>query len=108
MSIGKLPWQFEDLNRFVTGWALGAETERNKKRRSSPMEEIQAFYDAILPRMEEIVLYLNQYPLDQIPDDGMRLLNLGLSFMEVSPAVELFHEPDESGVFDASRLNIIE
>jgi hypothetical protein len=103
-----LPSKFWDLNSFATPWALATETERNQKRRSSTMEEIQVFYEAILPRMEEIILYLNQYPLDGIPEDGKRLLNLALSFMEVSPAVELFHEPDESGVFAAERFKIIE
>ena len=72
------------------------------------MEEIRAFYEAILPRMDEVITYLNQYPLEAMPEDATRLFYLALSFMEISPAVELFGEPDESGVFEAERFKIIE
>jgi hypothetical protein len=102
-----LPAQFEDLNNF-TIWALPTETERNRKRRTSTMAELQAFYDAILPRMDAIIAYLNQFPLDNMPADAQRLFYMALSLMEVSTAVELLGEPDESGVFDAERFKIIE
>lgn len=109
MSTGHLlPEQFKALEPFASEWALASESERNKKRRSSAMEEIRAFYGAMLPRMDQIIAYLNRYPLDEMPEDAKRLFYLALSFMEVSPAVELFGEPDESGVFPADRLKIIE
>lgn len=103
-----VPDRFEDLNAFAETWALATEAERNAKRRSSTMEEIRAFYHAMLSRMDEIVAYLNQYPLDNMPEEATRLLYLALSFMEVSPAVELFGEPDETGIFPAERLKMIE
>ena len=102
-----LPEPFADLEPFVA-WAIPTENERNRRRRASTIEELRAFYDAILPRMDEIIAFLNQYPLDQMPDDARRLLHMGLSFMEVSPAIELLGEPDESGVFEASRFTIVE
>jgi hypothetical protein len=103
-----LPVQFQELNSFSEGWALATERERNARRRSSTMEEIQRFYEAMLPRMDEIINYLNQYPLDAMPADAKRLFYLALSFMEVSPSVELFKEPDETGAFEATRFQIIE
>jgi hypothetical protein len=103
-----LPDQFQELNCFSEKWVLASERARNERRRSSTMEEIQTFYDAILPRMDEIITYLNQNPLNQLPDNARRLLYLALSFMEISPSVELFKEPDESGAFDATRFEIIE
>ncbi|HKZ80387.1 MAG TPA: hypothetical protein VJ124_19080 [Pyrinomonadaceae bacterium] len=103
-----LPDQFQELNSFSERWALATERERNDRRRSSTMEEIQKFYDAILPRMDEIINYLNQYPLDGLPVDARRLFYLALSFMEISPSVELFREPDETGAFEATRFKIIE
>lgn len=102
-----LPEPFSDLESFAS-WALPAERERNGRRRASTMEGLRAFYDAILPRMDEIIAYLDQYPLDAMPDDARCLLLMGLSFMEISPAVELLGEPDESGVFEASRFTIVE
>jgi hypothetical protein len=104
---GTLPETFADLEQFVV-WALATETARNARRRASTMEELRAFYDAILPRMDEVIEYLDEYPLDAMPADARRLFLMGLSFMEVSPAIELLGEPDESGVFEASRFTILD
>jgi hypothetical protein len=108
MTTSLLPETFEDLSPYVSAWALKTQAERNKKRRVSTMEELRTFYNALLPRMEEIIRYLDQYPLDGMPEEATKLLQLALSFVEVSPAVELIGEPDEAGVFAAERLIIIE
>ena len=108
MSKVALPKGFQDLEPFVENWALSREVERNRQRRSSTIEQLQEFYDAILPRMDEIVGYLNQFSLDEMPKDAQRLLNMGLSLMEIAPAIELLGEPDESGVFEAERFHIVE
>ena len=103
-----LPQQFQELDSFVDRWALATEQERNARRRASTMGELQRFYNEMLPRMSGIIEYLNQYSLDSLPEEALRLFYLALSFMEVSPAVELFGEPDESGVFKATRFVICE
>lgn len=108
MSKVVLPEAFQGLEPFVEKWALSREVERNRQRRSSTIEQLQEFYDAMLPRMDEIVSYLNQFSLDEMPEDAERLLHMGLSLMEVAPAIELLGEPDESGVFDAERFRIVE
>ena len=46
-----LPPGFSDLEPFVADWCLDSEPERYAKRLSSTMEEIQQFYDAIMPRV---------------------------------------------------------
>ena len=107
-SAQTLPALFHELEALSERWALSTERQRNERRRTSTMEEIQKCYDAILPRMDEIIAYLNQYPLDDMPADAKRLSYLALSFMEISPAVELFNEPDESGTFEATRFRICE
>ena len=103
-----LPEPFQDLGPYVVTWALATEVERNRTRRAGSMEELKKFYNALLPRMDEIIQYLNKFPLDGMPDDARRLYYVALSFMEVSPAVELIGEPDETGAFDAERFKIIE
>lgn len=99
-----LPESFADLEDFAGAWALATETERSQKRQASMMEEIQAFYDAMLPRMEQILSYLNQFPLDAMPEEARRLLHLTLSLAEVAPAVELFKQPSVVDGYDISRL----
>jgi hypothetical protein len=108
MASQLLPDKFQELNSFLETWALATERERNARRRSSTMAEIHKFYDAMLPRMDVIVAYLNQYPLDRLPEDAKRLFYLALSFMEISPSVELLGEPDETGAFEAARFKTFE
>ncbi len=49
----QLPEAFRDLEPWLA-WSLATERERSAKRQSSTMEDIKAFYDAMLARMEEV------------------------------------------------------
>lgn len=84
----KLPARFSDLEPFVEKWALPTETERYAMRLSTPMDEIQAFYDTIFARGPEVLDYLDQYALDDMPDDALRLLRLMYSLVCISIPVE--------------------
>jgi hypothetical protein len=99
----QLPEEFADLEPFMA-WSLATEAERSRKRRSSSMVEIQAFYDALLPRLESVINYLNQFPIDNLPADAQRLMNLALSLAEISTAVELFKQPTVVDGYDAERF----
>ena len=98
-----LPPGFADLEPFVD-WALAGETERLQKRLASSMEEILAFYSAMLDRTEEALEYLNGFPLDQLPEPEQRLLNMTLSLAEVWVAVELYKQPDHPFGLDMRRF----
>lgn len=93
MSDALLPAQFSDLEPFVADWCLDSEPERYAKRLASTMDEIQAFYDAIMPRAEEAIQYLEQLPLDALPDDALRLLKLLYSLILISFPVEIWRQP---------------
>jgi hypothetical protein len=88
-----LPSQFSDLEPFAKEWCLASEPERYAKRLASTMDEIQAFYDAIFPRAEEAIVYLEKFPLDDLPEDAHRLLQLLYSLILVSFAVEIWRQP---------------
>lgn len=88
-----LPPEFSDLEPWVEGWCLDSEPERYAKRLSSRMNEIQAFYDAVFPRAEEAIRYLEKFPLDALPDDAHRLLKLLYSLIVMSFAVEIWKQP---------------
>ena len=103
-----LPAGFEDLERFAASWALPSERERNRQRLSSSMAEIQELYDTLLPRIEKIIEYLNQFPIDNMPEDATRLLHLSLSLAEVAPAVEFYKQPEVVDGFPADRFVPIE
>jgi hypothetical protein len=93
MAERMLPAEFSDLEPFVADWCLDSEPERYAKRLASTMDEIQTFYDAIFPRAEEAIVYLEQFPLDDLPDDALRLLKLLYSLILVSFAVEIWKQP---------------
>jgi hypothetical protein len=88
-----LPPEFSDLERWVEEWCLDSEPERYAKRLSSTMDEIQAFYDAIYPRAEAAMQYLEKLELDELPDDAQRLLKLLYSLILMSFAVEIWKQP---------------
>jgi hypothetical protein len=87
-----LPAEFADLEQF-SDWCLPAEAQRYSKRLGSSMDEMQAFYDAIFPRAEEAIAYLDRFPLHELPDDARRLLYLLYSLIMVSFPVEIWRQP---------------
>jgi hypothetical protein len=89
---GRLPREFADLEPFAA-WALPSERERYAKRLSSTMAEMQAFYDAALPRLEDAASYLEKLPLDALPEDARRLLQLCYSLINVSFPIEAWRQP---------------
>ena len=88
-----LPPDFSDLEPLVADWCLDSEPERYAKRLSSSMDEIQAFYDAIFPRAEAAIQYLEKFPLDDLPEDAFRLLKLLYSLILMSFPVEIWRQP---------------
>ena len=86
-----LPPEFADLEPFADG-CLEFERERYAKRLASSMDELQAFYDAAFPRLEEAMAYLDQHDLDALPDDASRLLWLCYSLVNASFPVEVWRQ----------------
>lgn len=86
-----LPEPFRDLEPF-TEWAIPTMEARIKKRLSVELEEARAFYDAIIGSIDEILDYLNQYQLNELPDDAKTLFYMTLSLAEISTSVEYYGE----------------
>ncbi|MCG2634516.1 MAG: hypothetical protein J4A00_06280 [Gammaproteobacteria bacterium] len=103
----QLPAGFEALEPFAECWDLDTQAERWAYHLQCSYEELEQFYDAILPLMEALVEHLNKFPLHAMPAPEHRLKNLGLSFMEVAPSIELFGEVDQKDAFDPSRASIV-
>ena len=88
-----LPPEFSDLEPFASDWCLASEPERYAKRLASTMEELQALYDAVFPRAQAAMAYLEKFPLHELPDDALRLLHLLYSLILVSFPVEIWRQP---------------
>jgi hypothetical protein len=87
-----LPAEFADLAPFAA-WDLATEPERYAKRLASSMAEMQAFYDAAFPRLEDAIAYCDRFPLDDLPEDARSLFHLMQSLVMVSFPVEVWKQP---------------
>ena len=102
MSATKLPAEFSDLEPFAATWCLATESERFAQRLAVPMDEMQAFYDAITPRYEEAMAYCDKFPLDDMPEDAVNLMHLLYSMIMVSFPVECWGQgpvPDTGAAY---------
>jgi hypothetical protein len=101
-----LPKEFADLEPFAAEWCLPAEPARYEKRLATSMDDIQAFYDAITSRAEDAMTYLDQYTLDDMPQEALNLMYLLYSMITVSFAVECWRQqfvPDAG----AAQLDLV-
>ncbi len=88
-----LPAEYAELEPFAD-WAIPTEKARYARRLASSMEELQAFYDAALPKLDAGMAYLAQFDdLGAMPEDATRLLWLFCSLVTVSFPVEVWRQP---------------
>ncbi len=103
MNEPTVPASFVDLEPF-SDWGLPSESERMRKRLGTSMEEIQAFYAVMLARIDEVLDYLNSFPLAEFDASQARLMNMALSLAEIWVAVELYGQPDHPFGLDITRF----
>ncbi|OBK22884.1 hypothetical protein A5634_06820 [Mycobacterium asiaticum] len=101
MSKPLLPSAFAELEQYAPLWCLATETERWNARVNSSMPQMQAFYDAFFPRLEEAIDYCDKFALDGLPDDALNLLHMIYSLIMVAMAVEIMHQPVPVSAADA-------
>ena len=86
------PPDFADLEPFAE-WAVPTERARYAKRMASTMDELQAFYDAVFPRLEAGAEHLRGVAIDGISEQDTRLLWLFAALVTVSFPVEVWRQP---------------
>ena len=87
------PPDLPGIDQYIRQWGLATERERIGKRTSSTLEALTEFYEAVLPHLEKIILFLDQFPLKQIPPEHQPLLYTTLSMIEVDQAVNKWKSP---------------
>jgi len=93
MATPLLPPEFSELEPFASKWCLPTEAERYAKRLASSMEDMQAFYAAVMARGEEAIAYCDKFPLDEMPERVVNLMYLLYSLISISFAVECWSQP---------------
>lgn len=99
----RFPDGFVDLEPF-RAWALPGEAARSRRRRDSDLAEIKAFYGAMLPRVPDILAYLQEFPLQALSEPQRHLLDLCLAFAEIAPFVEQYRRTVLPEIFDEERF----
>lgn len=84
-----LPPSFAELAPYLD-WALPTADDRQAKRLASTSDELRRFYDAVLPRLEDILAEVDRFPLGGLPESHRALFNIALSLAEVAPHIELY------------------
>ena len=102
-----LPGGFESLEPFAATWVLPDAAARMARRQASDMDEIRAFYEAVLPLGERALEHLRQFELGALPPEAENLLKLMLALAEVAPAVEWYDDPKVQGGFPIDRMRYL-
>jgi len=84
-----LPDGFSDLKLFVNEWALSSEEERFIKLHSVDLHHLGIFYHAMINRIDQILDYLDQYKLEELPEDARTLFYLAMTFSETAHPIDL-------------------
>ena len=78
---------FDDLQKWIELWGLPHAHDRLARRVDSELSDLQAFHEAVSPRLETIIDYLNQFPVDGIPAADQPLAWMALAICEVDDAL---------------------
>ena len=104
----RLPAAFAALEPWVADWSLMDEHGRFNKRLATPPRELDRFVNALLPRIDEIVAYLNTLPgadPDALTPPDRKLFDLALMWMEASIPHDLgWESTDIEDAWPANRL----
>ena len=70
------------------------------------MDEMRALYDAVTPRLQEALDYCDGFPLDALPPEAERLMELVYSTAMVSMCVEVWYQPRIIDAADAELVRV--
>jgi len=102
----QLPARFAELQRFEE-WIQWEDEARVQKHVGADVEELAAFYDAMLARAGEIWDYLAEVRLaDGLRAEDEALLVLAITFAEISDGVE-YYSPDSTAAVDMPRFKAL-
>ncbi len=103
-----LPAAFDHLDDYLDRWALPDSRARQAARLEAGFDELQAFYDAMLPCAPAALEHLSAFPLGELPQAEENLLKLMLALAEIGPAVEWYGQPQVIDGFPAHRFRLVE
>ena len=108
----ELPAKFKDLAHWGAEWSLDSEKARHFKRVYSDFATVKGFFDAVNPRMDEIIGYLNTLnTIDpkQLETADRNLYYLAATCIEMSHPIDMkWRGTDIDDKFPSERLHFVE
>jgi len=89
MKTAPLPAAFQDLQSFVSDWALPNEKVRYQKLMHTELADLRVFFDAMLPRAGAIIALLKPHDPDALQGELLTLYRLLATFVETAHPIEL-------------------
>ncbi len=100
-----LQQQFAELVPLLATWARPCEQARSEVRWEMDAAGYQAFYTAMMPRLDELLTVVDRYELGALPGDVLPFYHLLLAFAEAAPHSELYGGSNRvPNSFDAARF----
>ncbi len=99
-----LPVGFEPLAPFVREWGGLDEVGVVKKRLSSSIEDLEAFYEAGRPLFPAILAYMKARPVGSLSANESTLFSLALALVEVSFTFEVYFGNPPWHIEDVSNI----
>jgi hypothetical protein len=107
LPTGPLPPGFEALEPFVLHWAIGTTEGRLRARAEASMDEIRAFYDAMVPLADAAMNHVDAYGLADLSPERTCLATLVLSLAQAAVAVEIHGAPRAPGTPYPNSLRVL-
>ena len=100
-----LPEEFSSLEPFVGTWSFPTELQRSQQRWNADPDGYRRFYEAVLPLLDQVLEYLDQFKPGKVPEQALPLYYLALAFAEAAPHNELYECSNKiPNSFDAHRF----
>ena len=108
MTANVQPPDLAALDAYIGTWGKSTRSERAGVRLHSSIAEIRSFHDAMLPHLQELITFLDQFPPADIPESYRPLAATVLAMCEIENSVYKWDAPilvtDETGSFTAIPL----
>ncbi len=85
---------FSELQEYINDWGHADAHQRLNKRTNADFSDLKKFYDAVVPRLGEIIEFLNQFPVDDIPEEFGPLAYMALAACEVDDPVNVWQSSE--------------
>src|SRR3546814_10027342 len=92
---------------FRSAWCRPDTHARFQARYEGDSADLRHFYDSLMPRVEEALAYLDDFPLEAMEEPERNLMNLLMSLSHVAYGLERHGAPRAPNAVYPSRIRLV-